>query len=226
MPPQSFTFFKVETNDTIEDLHNRMQRAQIQDVSPNGNELKTWVTDIIRTNSILKGRLHYHQEEYYPVDEGKWFTIELIKGFCFMGSNILIIFDKHRSSQSISNRLNKLLFGDVQKIFKCNFNESMVNQFVESHPHQTGLAYMRGLRIPNASGSSVYGANVENSELFSDLVYYGGRPGYIQLKLLGSNMTIGISHKGVIVFYTKHDMSTILNFIKKEILPIINNNIL
>ena len=170
----SVTLYRLETTEDYETIYSNVSAIDDTYTTPNGTALRKWVRNANEIgNMMFLATFHYHEEIYAPIsDSDNYVAIEDALTIGFIGPQNLIVFGKKKLADKIANMLNFLLYSDELIIFNNSFSEEFMLRFIRGNPHQTGLAFMRDLSIPNASHQGIYGGNVENSEVYKQALAY------------------------------------------------------
>jgi hypothetical protein len=132
----------------------------------------------------------------------------------------LIVVEKKPLANSIANQLSKILFIVPGVIVEAKIPPDAFRRFHEEHFEDTKIIFFDDVDIPNVDKLSLYGSALADTGLYHDYLKHG-KVWYIVIKPKEYNSIIGITRNSVITFFSKAEVSDLIEYIKREILPLI-----
>jgi hypothetical protein len=224
MTIRSVKLYRIATDISFEQLHEKLIHLDVTDTS--GDTPLRFYTKNFKSSpndDHLLGDIYYDEQFMVVTTTGPLFyKTEQSLNFCLLTNTHLMLFANKIISDKIANKLDELLFPKQRNIILENpFEDDMFQQFLDANPHITGTAFMSGILTPGANSDTIFGSDVEKSILYQQAKRLGGKPNFIRFNLNNEGITIGLSKKGVVVFYSDMTDDEVIHFIKEKILPFV-----
>ncbi len=223
----SCRIFKLEKVYPLKELQKKLRKKGIIEkvrFKTNGRILKllTFIDDVIMKENDLHGSVSY--ESPLPILQADG-TIEWVKEaikvkfvFAPFGNSIFFI-PFGSNAESAATKMNNAIF-KADTILKQAFSSDMIERFLSQNPHIWKSGRWAGLNIPGISKAALAGADLLRSP---DSRRYDvhGHKSFALVTLKENGWTIGLSQKGVVVFYSEVSKEEILQFVKSKIFSLL-----
>jgi hypothetical protein len=134
---------------------------------------------------------------------------------------LLIILEKKRVANDIANQLSKILFISTGSIVEAKISPQTLKKFHEANPEDTKVIFFDGVDIPNISKLSLYGSGLADTSLYNDYLTHGSI-WYIVFKSRKYGIVAGVTRSSVVTAFSEIKHSEFLDYIKEEVLPLID----
>ncbi|MCC6013834.1 MAG: hypothetical protein LM593_05655 [Candidatus Verstraetearchaeota archaeon] len=132
----------------------------------------------------------------------------------------LVVLEKKRLANNIANQLSKIIFITTGSIVEARISHETLRKFHESNPEDTKVIFFDNVDIPNIKKLSLYGSQLLNTNLYNEYLSHGNI-WYIVFKSKKFGIIVGITRNCVITCFSKIEQKEFLNYIKKEVFPLI-----
>lgn len=222
VPAKSVRIYSVENIESLNTLNEILFGYIDSMTTDNGTILTTSIDEInLLNNDVLYGKLKYDEEQFFITKGGEiYLAIENEAEFAFCGINCLLIYTNQIIAERIAYMLNNIVFGSRLGILNRYLTEDQILTFLRTNTHKTSNAFLRALVSPGANRTSIFGPDVDISEQYERALELGGEHSFVRVRLLPENMSIGLSRKGIVIFYSKIDNLDIIDFMREKIFPL------
>jgi len=225
---QSARLYRLESSASFEELYQKLKKADVVEKRVIGKEifnLKTIVKDISweSEKKLLGGTLLFEALQPLPQidDTIKFFPVVSKIDFVFVvSSQYFIPFGNKFESENAAVKMNSILFAGKNLILKYFIPTNVVENFLQQNPCVVKRCTWKDLRIPGVDKASLGGPNIMQS---TDPQRYDGLglKKYVMIELQENGWVIGLSDIGSIIFFTMVERQKAIEFIRRRILPLI-----
>jgi hypothetical protein len=136
------------------------------------------------------------------------------------GRIILTIVEKKPIANSIANQLSKILFITAGAIVEAKIPPETFRKFHEENFEDTKIVFFDDVDIPNVEKLSLYGSGLADTGLYQDYLKHG-KVWYVVIKPKQYPSVVGVTRNSVITFFSKAEVGDLMDYVKKEIFPLI-----
>ena len=129
----------------------------------------------------------------------------------------LIILAPKSVSNRVANRLSMIIHGAQGAIVEPVIRSDSFDEF-QGDTEATKIMLFDDIEIPNMNKATLYGDNVQQTDLFNNFVSIG-RPWYMVSKTKNRGWTVGIVRDGTIVVFNTVEREAFIEFLKEKIFP-------
>ena len=234
MPAMSGSLYHLLTEMSLADIRRKLENFDTQvPVEADGETytLRTFISDIHweSEGAVLSGILSYETLQRIPQLDG---TATLLPAgrsvtcsfFEADAMTYLIIFSSRSRAEASANKIDhRLTEGqDIQEeiVFNSRIPSTVIDQFLATHSHRKKSGGWKDLDFVGVNTSSLRGGDLDRHD---GTRYYDehGTKRYIMIRLPALRKTIRISERGIITFYGNVTKQEMLNFVRKEIIPLL-----
>lgn len=148
-------------------------------------------------------------------------TVEATFSFATLKETIfLTVVEKKRVANFIANKLSDILFGKVGSIVEARITPETLKAFHDKNPEETKITFFDNVDIPNVEKLSLYGPDLNNTSLFGDYMKHGNL-WYVVGRSKGTGYVVGITRDASVTIFNLADKGKYVEFVAKEIYPII-----
>ena len=132
----------------------------------------------------------------------------------------LTVVEKKRVANFVANKLSQILFEKVGVIVEAKIPPETLNAFHKKNPEDTKITFFDNVDIPNVDKLSLYGPDLNNTSLFEDYMKHGNL-WYVVGKSKETGYVVGITRDASVTIFNLGDKGKYVEYIAKEIYPII-----
>jgi hypothetical protein len=148
-------------------------------------------------------------------------TVEALFSFAQVdGTVFLTIVEKKRVANFIANKLSELLFDKVGGIVEARIPPETLREFHLKNPEDTKITFFDNVDIPNVNKLSLYGPDLINTTLFEDYTRHGDL-WYVVARSKETGYVVGVTRDASVTIFNLADKSKYVEYVNKEIYPII-----
>lgn len=133
------------------------------------------------------------------------------------GQRFLIVLAPKNVANRVANRLSIILHDAQGTIVEPVIRTDSFDEF-QADTEATKIMLFDDIEIPNMDKATLYGGNVQQTDLFNNFVGIG-RPWYMVAKTKQRGWTVGIVRDGAIVVFNTVEKSEFIEFLKEKIFP-------
>jgi hypothetical protein len=141
--------------------------------------------------------------------------------FSFNGRLLLVVFEKKERANNVANQLSKILFLLPGRILEVRIEPDTIKKYHEEHMEDAKVLFFDDVDIPNISKLSLYGSGLADTALYSEYLTHG-KLWYIVVRSKKFGYIVGFTRNGIIVSFTKIEISDLSSFVKTEIFPLLS----
>ena len=186
--------------------------------------LVTEVVGLLPKENTLTG-VYSHDYVMHVFHRGKTAplprTVEALFSFAQVDSTVfLTIVEKKRVANFIANKLSELLFDKVGSIVEARIPPETLREFHLKNPEDTKITFFDNVDIPNVNKLSLYGPDLINATLFEDYTKHGDL-WYVVARSKETGYVVGVTRDASVTIFNLTDKSKYVEYVNKEIYPII-----
>jgi hypothetical protein len=186
--------------------------------------LVTEVVGLLPKENTLTG-VYSHDYVMHVFHRGKTAplprTVEALFSFAQVDSTVfLTIVEKKRVANFIANKLSELLFDKVGGIVEARIPPETLREFHLKNPEDTKITFFDNVDIPNVNKLSLYGPDLINTTLFEDYTRHGDL-WYVVARSKETGYVVGVTRDASVTIFNLTDKSKYVEYVNKEIYPII-----
>jgi hypothetical protein len=141
--------------------------------------------------------------------------------FSFNGRLLLVVFEKKERANNVANQLSKILFLLPGRILEVRIEPDIIKKYHEEHMEDAKVLFFDDVDIPNISKLSLYGSGLADTALYSEYLTHG-KLWYIVVRSKKFGYIVGFTRNGIVVSFTKIEITDLSSFVKTEIFPILS----
>ncbi len=211
----------------IADIASKIDEYHIKETYEEGDynfTLETEVTGLLPKEKTLSG-IYSHDYVMHVFHRGKTVplprTVEALFSFSQVEeTNFLAIVEKKRVANFIANKLSDILFDSTGSIVEARIPPETLRNFHLKNPEDTKITFFDNVDIPNINKLSLYGPDLINSQLFEDYRKHGDL-WYVVARSKETGYVVGITRDASVTIFNSADKNNYLEYINKEIYPLI-----
>ena len=220
--------FRLSEALPIEELASRLQGYRTEEEYEEGDYRFKLVTEIVgltTKNSNLRG-IYSHDYIIHVFHRGKVIplprTIEAVFSFTELkDKTLLTIVEKKRLANFIANKMSEIIFGKAGLIVEVRIPPETLRDFHLKNPEDTKITFFDNVDIPNINKLSLYGPDLINTTLFEDYCKHGDL-WYIVTRAKKYGYVVGITRDSSVTVFNLTDKEKYLEFIEKEVCPLVS----
>ena len=124
-------------------------------------------------------------------------------------------------STHIANRLSKIIFINSKIILETNIPHETLKNLHESNPQATRLIWFDQVDIPGVEKLCLAGSALVDTQLYQDYLEHG-KIWYVVFEAQKRGLTMGITRNSVITLFSKSTKNDLIEYIRKELLQLID----
>lgn len=227
---QSARLYTLESTVSFDELYGKLRNIDlIEERRINGDvfKLRTLVREasLESDKRLLRGTLLFENLQPLPQLDGtlKFSTFADRIDFVFVLSSppsFFIPFGNQFESETAATKMNNALFDGRPIILNYFLPTRVVEDFLLKNQHIIKRCTWKDLKIPGINKVTLGGPDIMLSpdhRRYDNL----GLKKYIMVELRENGWVIGLSDLGSLIFYTNVEKQTIIEFIKRKIIPLI-----
>ncbi len=119
----------------------------------------------------------------------------------------------------VANKLSEILFLKTDSIVESRITHETLKKLHESNPGATKLVWFDDIDIPNVGKLCLAGSSLADTHLYRNYLEHG-KIWYVVFELR-PNFIVGITRNCVITLFSRLDRREFLDYVIKEVLPLI-----
>ncbi len=219
--------FKLTEQLPLLDISSKMENYRTEETYEEGEHKFNLITEILYLtprDEMLTG-LYSHDYVAHIFHRGRTTpqprTMETL--FCFASNRdmtFLTVVEKKRVANNIANQLSKIIFGKIGDITEARIPPETLREFHLKNPEDTKITFFDNVDIPNIDKLSLYGPDLVGTSLFEDYCKHGDL-WYIVARSREHGYVVGITRDACIVIFNETDKLKYLEYLRKEVYPLI-----
>jgi hypothetical protein len=220
--------FRLAQSMSLSDVASKLQDYKVEEPFEEGDYKFTLITEV--TNLQAKPNLvsgvfsndyviHvFHRGTSAPIPR----TVEGAFSFATaQRQTFLTVVEKKRVANLIANKLSQILFEKIGAIVEARIPPETLKAFHSKNPEDTKITFFDDIAIPNVNKLSLYGPDLNNTSLFEDYLKHGNL-WYVVAKSKETGYVVGITREASVTIFNLADKAKFLEYVAKEIYPIIS----
>jgi len=184
--------------------------TEVVGLLPKGNTL----TGIYSHDYVLHV---FHRGKTAPLPQ----TVEAMFSFAAVeGKVFLVVVEKKRVANFIANKLSEILFEKIGTIVEARIPPEVLREFHLKNKEDTKITFFDNVDIPNVDKLSLYGPDLINTSLFEDYTKHGDL-WYVVARSKATGYVVGITRDASVTIFNSADKQKYVEYVTKEIYPII-----
>ena len=186
--------------------------------------LVTEVVGLLPKGNTLSG-IYSHDYVMHVFHRGKVAplprTVEALFSFSQMEDvTFLTVVEKKRVANFVANKLSEVLFEKVGGIVEARIPPETLREFHLKNREDTKITFFDNVDIPNVNKLSLYGPDLINSSLFEDYTKHGDL-WYVVARSKATGYVVGVTRDASVTIFNLADKNKYVEYVNKEIYPII-----
>ena len=222
--------FKLAEQLPVADVALKLDGYHMEEVYEEGDysfALVTEVAGLLPKENTLSGIysndyvMHvFHRGKTAPLPR----TVEAVFSFAQVeDTTFLTIVEKKRVANFVANKLSEILFNKVGGIVETRIPPETLRDFHLKNPEDTKITFFDNVDIPNVNKMSLYGPDLINASLFEDYMKHGDL-WYVVARSKETGYVVGVTRDASVTIFNSTEKSKYLEYVNKEIYPIILAN--
>ena len=219
--------FKLAEQLPVADIALKLDGYRTEEAYEEGDysfELVTEVAGLLPKENTLSG-VYSHDYVMHVFHRGKTAplprTVEALFSFAQVeDTTFLTIVEKKRIANFVANKLSEILFNKVGGIVEAQISPETLRNFHLKNPEDTKITFFDNVDIPNVNKLSLYGPDLINASLFEDYNKHGDL-WYVVARSKETGYVVGVTRDASVTVFNSADKSKYLEYVNKEIYPVI-----
>ena len=219
--------FKFEEKLPLADVAVKLDRYRTEETYEEGDYNFTLVTEVaglLPKENMLTG-IYSHDYVMHVFHRGKTVplprTVEALFSFTQVEDTMfLTVVEKKRVANFVANKLSEILFDAVGGIVEARIPPEILSGFHLKNREDTKITFFDNVDIPNVNKLSLYGPDLVNAQLFEDYTKHGDL-WYVVARSKETGYVVGVTRDASITIFNQTDKNRYLEYVNKEIYPII-----
>jgi hypothetical protein len=120
----------------------------------------------------------------------------------------------------VANKFSEILFIKTGAIVEGRITHETLKELHESNPRATKLIWFDDIDIPNVGKLALAGSALADTKLYHDYLDHG-RLWYVVFEVSKRGLVVGVTRNCVITLFSKATVGEFIDFVSKEIIPLI-----
>jgi len=219
--------FKTTEPVSLTEIGSKLDGYKTEETYEEGDykfNLITEITQLIPRENTLNG-VYSHDYVSHAFHRGKTVplprTIEAVFSFTQRKEQVfLTVVEKKRLANFIANKLSEIVFEKVGGIVEARIPPEVLREFHTKNPEDTKITFFDNVDIPNVDKLSLYGPDLVGTTLFEDYCKHGDL-WYIVARSKEHGYVVGVTRDSSVTIFNLTDRNNYLEYVTKEILPLI-----
>ena len=219
--------FKLSKRFALSNIASKLENYRFEEDYEEGDYNYTLLTEVVGLlpkANMLNGIYSYdyvihvfHRGKTAPLPR----TVEALFSFAQVdGTTFLAVLEKKRLANFIANKLSEILFDKVGSIVEARIPPETLRAFHLKNPEDTKITFFDNVDIPNVNKLSLYGPDLINTTLFEDYTKHGDL-WYVVARSKETGYVVGVTRDASVTIFNLADKSKYVEYVAKEIYPII-----
>jgi hypothetical protein len=219
--------FKFSEPLPMEEVASKLDGYRTEETYEEGDynfALVTEVVGLLPKENTLTG-VYSHDYVLHVFHRGKTAplprTVEALFSFVQVeGTTFLAVVEKKRVANFIANKLSEILFEKVGGVVEARIPPETLREFHLKNREDTKITFFDNVDIPNVNKLSLYGPDLINTSLFEDYTKHGDL-WYVVARSKETGYVVGVTRDASVTIFNSADKSKYVEYVTKEIYPII-----
>src|SRR3990170_1986291 len=219
--------FRLSEPMPIEDIASKLDGYRTEETYEEGDynfAIVTEVVGLLPKENTLTGVYSYdyvlhvfHRGKTAPLPR----TVEALFSFAQVeDTTFLAVVEKKRVANFIANKLSEILFEKVGGIVEARIPPEILREFHLQNREDTKITFFDNVDIPNVDKLSLYGPDLINTSLFEDYTKHGDL-WYVVARSKATGYVVGITRDASVTIFNLADKPKYVDYVAKEIYPVI-----
>jgi hypothetical protein len=219
--------FKLADPIPVADVAVKLEGYRTEENYEEGDYNFTLVTEVDgllpKKNTLMGVYSHdyvmhvFHRGKTAPLPR----TVEALFSFAEVeGTTFLTIVEKKRVANFVANKLGEILFDRVGGVVEARIPPETLRDFHLKNPEDTKITFFDNVDIPNVNKLSLYGPDLINAQLFDDYTKHGDL-WYVVARSRETGYVVGVTRDASVTIFNSGDKSKYVEYVNKEIYPLI-----
>jgi len=219
--------FKLSEPMPIEDIASKLDGYRTEETYEEGDynfQIVTEVVSLLPKENTLTG-VYSHDYVLHVFHRGKTAplprTVEALFSFAQVEDSVfLTVVEKKAVANFIANKLSDVLFEKVGSIVEARIPPETLREFHLKNPEDTKITFFDNVDIPNVNKLSLYGPDLINTSLFEDYTKHGDL-WYVVARSKDTGYVVGVTRDASVTIFNLADKNKYVDYVIKEIYPVI-----
>ncbi|MCW4045272.1 MAG: hypothetical protein NWE94_07130 [Candidatus Bathyarchaeota archaeon] len=219
--------FKLADPLALNEIAARLANYRFEEDYEEGDYKFTLLTEVVGLlpkENMLNG-VYSHDYVLHVFHRGKTAplprTVEALFSFAQAeGITFLAVVEKKRLANFIANKLSEILFDKIGGIVEARIPPETLRAFHLKNPEDTKITFFDNVDIPNVNKLSLYGPDLINTSLFEDYTKHGDL-WYVVARSKETGYVVGVTRDASVTIFNLADKDKYVEYVAKEIYPII-----
>jgi hypothetical protein len=219
--------FKLSEALALSEVASRLENYRFEEDYEEGDYKFTLLTEVVGLlpkENMLSG-VYSHDYIIHVFHRGKMSplprTVEALFNFAQVeDTTFLAVVEKKRVANFIANKLSEILFEKVGSIVEARIPPETLRAFHLKNPEDTKITFFDNVDIPNVNKLSLYGPDLINTTLFEDYTKHGDL-WYVVARSKETGYVVGVTRDASVTIFNLADKNKYVEYVNKEIYPII-----
>ncbi|MEM3616490.1 MAG: hypothetical protein QXJ31_01065 [Candidatus Bathyarchaeia archaeon] len=221
--------FRLSEPLPLDDVASRLEGYRVEESYEEGDYKFTLVTEVVGLlpkpdENMLRGVYShdyiinvFHRGKVAPLPR----TVEALFSFSKLeDATFLTVVEKKRLANFIANKISEILFDRVGGVVEARIPPETLREFHLKNPEDTKITFFDNVDIPNVNKLSLYGPDLVNTSLFEDYCKHGDL-WYMVARSREYGYVVGITRDASVTIFNLTDKEKYLEYVAKEIYPLI-----
>jgi hypothetical protein len=219
--------FRLSEPLALDEIASKLENYRFEEDYEEGDYKFTLLTEVVGLlpkKNMLSG-VYSHDYVIHVFHRGKVAplprTVEALFSFAQVeDTTFLAVVEKKRMANFIANKLSKILFEKVGGIVEARISPETLREFHLKNPEDTKITFFDNVDIPNVNKLSLYGPDLINTSLFEDYTKHGDL-WYVVARSKETGYVVGVTRDASVTIFNLADKNKYVEYVNKEIYPII-----
>jgi hypothetical protein len=219
--------FRLSEQLSVAEVASKLNGYRTEEAFEEGDyefALLTEVVGLLPKGNMLSG-VYSHDFVMHVFHRGKVAplprTVEALFSFSQVeGATFLTVVEKKRVANFIANKLSEVLFEKVGGIVEARIPPETLREFHLKNREDTKITFFDNVDIPNVNKLSLYGPDLINTSLFEDYTKHGDL-WYVVARSKNTGYVVGVTRDASVTIFNLADKNKYVEYVNKEIYPII-----
>jgi hypothetical protein len=219
--------FKLSEPLGLDEVASRLENYHFEEDYEEGDYKFTLLTEVVSLlpkENMLSG-VYSHDYVIHVFHRGKTAplprTVEALFSFIQVeNTTFLAVVEKKRVANFIANKLSEILFDKVGRIVEARIPPETLRAFHLKNSEDTKITFFDNVDIPNVNKLSLYGPDLINTSLFEDYTKHGDL-WYVVARSKETGYVVGVTRDASVTIFNVADKNKYVEYVAKEIYPII-----
>ena len=219
--------FRLSEQLSVAEVASKLDGYRMEESYEEGDykfALVTEVVGLLPKGNMLSG-VYSHDYVMHVFHRGKVAplprTVEALFSFSQVGNTTLLtVVEKKRVANFVANKLSEVLFEKVGGIVEARIPPETLREFHLKNREDTKITFFDNVDIPNVNKLSLYGPDLINSSLFEDYTKHGDL-WYVVARSRETGYVVGVTRDASVTIFNLADKSKYVEYVNKEIYPLV-----